>query len=283
MESEVDYTQELDYLFNNLKSRLLYYLSEIINQHPLFINAQLDIDNKYLNQIIYFDKDRNVHFQITIEDYFEILDKQKLLEANIFKLLQLKSNLNKESFTFIRDSYNTELTMHWNNAKILNNIYEEACFVKSDLLKNCLIAQEQIFNNHFNEITQRFFIPPLPKVSPGLKFINNIIKSENKPRLKDLIIKGNPEVIEKIIVNNFKNSKNVTIHRMFIALEKLGYIKIEYGSRNYIIECFNNSIGIDKFKVKSVFVKEIDFMNDKEYFNTRNHISSLIEISNNKN
>ena len=51
MESEVDYTQELDYLFNNLKSRLLYYLSEIINQHPLFINAQLDIDNKYFTVI----------------------------------------------------------------------------------------------------------------------------------------------------------------------------------------------------------------------------------------
>ena len=84
-------------------------------------------------------------------------------------------------------------------------------------------------------------------------------------------------------MDNFKKSKNVTIHRMFIALEKLGYIKIEYGSRNYIIECFNNSIGIDKFKVKSVFVKEIDFMNDKEYFDTRNHILSLIEISNNKN
>ena len=27
----------------------------------------------------------------------------------------------------------------------------------------------------------------------------------------------------------------------------------------------------------------IDFMNDKEYFDTRNHILSLIEISNNKN
>ncbi len=265
MESEVDYTQELDYLFNNLKSRLLYYLSEIINQHPLFINAQLNIDNKYLNQIIYFNKNRNVHFQITIEDYFEILDKQKLLEANIFKLLQLKSNLNKESFTFIMDSYNTELTMHWNNAKILNNIYEEACFVKSDLLKNCLIAQEQIFNNHFNEITQRFFTPPLPKENPSLKFINNIIKSENKPRLKDLILKENPEAIEKIIINKFKNYNYTNINRMFVALDELGILKLEYGNRKELIECFNNSIGENKFEYKKVFKSKIDKIGDRHY------------------
>ena len=265
MKSEVDYTQELDYLFNNLKNTFLFYLSEIITKHPLYKKPQPDFDTKCLNQVVFIDKNGKENFKITIQDYFEILEKKNLLDANIFKLLQLKSNLNNESFTFIRDSYYQELTKHWGNAKTYNNSYEEACFVKSDLLKNCLMAQEQIFSNHFNEITQRFFTPPLPKENPSLKFINNIIKSENKPRLKNLILKENPEAIEKIIINKFKNYNYTNINRMFVALDELGILILEYGNRKELIECFNNSIGEKKFEYKKVFKSRIDKISDKHY------------------
>ena len=209
MKSEVDYTQELDYLFNNLKNTFLFYLSEIITKHPLYKKPQPDFDTKCLNQVVFIDKNGKENFKITIQDYFEILEKKNLLDANIFKLLQLKSNLNNESFTFIRDSYYQELTKHWGNAKTYNNSYEEACFVKSDLLKNCLMAQEQIFSNHFNEITQRFFTPPLPKENPSLKFINNIIK----PEIQTLHHWAHNENLPRQMINTSVSNINSPLNR----------------------------------------------------------------------
>jgi hypothetical protein len=64
---------------------------------------------------------------------------------------------------------------------------------------------------------------------------------------------------------------------MFTALDKLGYIKIEYGTREYLIECLNNSINENKFKFKSVFISKIDIINDREYIDLRNKINYLIE------
>ena len=80
-----------------------------------------------------------------------------------------------------------------------------------------------------------------------------------------LILKENPEAIEKIIINKFKNYNYTNINRMFVALDELGILKLEYGNRKELIECFNNSIGENKFEYKKVFKSKIDKIGDRQY------------------
>lgn len=274
MENKIDYIGILKNLKNNLNRLMVYYLSDLILDLPELNDLKADFeDPNIFNQTILVTKNLKFKVNLTTEDLVELLDKKTILESNTFYLIELKASLNKESFDFLIKKYIEDLKMFINNSESLIQNYELACKVKSSTLDNYLLFQEKIFKEHLQEINNKFFPPifnwKLPKPI--------IPKQDSKPRLKDLIIKGNAEAIEKTIVDNFKSSNNVTIHRMFIALEKLGYIKIEYGSRNHIIECLNNSIGSIRFKSKSVFAHEIDFMSDKKYLKTRNQIQSLIE------
>lgn len=276
MEGKIDYIGILKNLNNNLNRLMVHYLSEIILDLPKLSDIKANFeDPSILNQTILITKNLDLKGEVTPEDFIELLNKKSLLESNTFYLIEIKTTLNPESFDFLIKKYIEDLSMFIRNSELLIQNYEIACKVKSTTLKDYLHLQNKLFNEHLQEINNKFFPPIFKWKLPKPK----IPTQETKPRLKDLIIKGNPEAIEKIIVDNFKSSKNVTIHRMFIALEKSGYIKIEYGSRNYIIECLNNSVGSINFKSKSVFAHEIDFMNDKKYLKTRNQILSLIENS----
>ena len=274
MEDKIDYIEILKYLKNNLNRLMVYYLSEVMLDSPQLSDVKANFeDPSILNQTLLVTKNLDFKDEVTSEDFVELLNKKSLLESNTFYLIELKATLNPESFDFLINKYLEDLRMFIRNSELLIQNYEMACKVKSATLKNYLLSQNNLFNEHLQEINNKFFPPifnwKLPKPI--------IPKQDPIPRLKDLIIKGNADAIEKTIVDNFKSSNNVTIHRMFIALEKLGYIKIEYGSRNHIIECLNNSIGSIRFKSKSVFAHEIDFMSDKKYLKTRNQIQSLIE------
>lgn len=141
-------------------------------------------------------------------------------------------------------------------------------------MKNCLSLQERIFLEHFNEIKIKFIDLRLPKLKPNI-FVKNLLNSE-KQKLKSLILKGNPEKVERILVDNFKDSNNKTLNRLFTALDNLGYIKIEHGERNKIIEYFNNSIGENKFSPTSVFKTKIDIYTDVHYKKIRNKLVDLI-------
>lgn len=274
MPEEIDYLSEIKKMKLNLSSSMVYYLTEKILDNPILENTQIDIDRKFLNQVIYCNKDSEVFPEIPQMAYFEILNKQTLLEANTFRLLQLKSKLDVETFSLIKSKYFDEISNYYNLSSILNEFYEEACFVKSNDLKNCLSLQERIFLEHFNEIKIKFIDLRLPKLKPNI-FVKNLLNSE-KQKLKSLILKGNPEKVERILVDNFKDSNNKTLNRLFTALDNLGYIKIEHGERNKIIEYFNNSIGENKFSPTSVFKTKIDIYTDVHYKKIRNKLVDLI-------
>lgn len=281
MEDKIDYTDNIKKLKDNLNKMTLYcFVKKSIFDLPVF-NGIKPSSKEPIEKfnIVLHTKDLSLKYDVSTEDYLNLLDKEELLKSNLFRLLDLQDNLNSNSLNFLISEYKDFLVDKIKSLEKLNRDNKYTDSINCLIIKKYLDLQQELFNSHLEEINNTFFNPKFnSELTKPL-----ITKQEPKPRLKDLIIKGNAELIEKIIVDNFKNSKNVTIHRMFIALEKLGYIKIEYGSRNHIIECFNNSIGSYNFKYKSVFVKEIDFMSDKEYLKTRNYILSLIENSNNKN
>lgn len=275
MENKIDYIGILKNLKNNLNRLMVYYLSELILDLPELNDFKADFeDPSIFNQTILVTKNLEFKVKLTAEDLVELLDKKTLLESNTFYLIELKASLNKESFDFLIKKYIEDLKMFINNSELLIQNYEIACKVKSTTLNNYLLFQEKIFKEHLQEINNKFFPPifkwKLPKPTIPLQ--------EPKPRLKDLIIKGNPEEIEKIIVDKFKSYNYTNINRMFVALDELGILKLEYGNRKELVECFNNSIGENMFESRKVFKSKIDKVGDKHYKNIKLKIIKVLGI-----
>lgn len=75
MPEEIDYLSEIKKMKLNLSSSMVYYLTEKILDNPILENTQIDIDRKFLNQVIYCNKDSEVFPEIPQMAYFEILNK----------------------------------------------------------------------------------------------------------------------------------------------------------------------------------------------------------------
>ncbi|MCU4188627.1 hypothetical protein M9Q43_05545 [Flavobacterium sp. HXWNR29] len=274
MEDKIDYIGILKDLKNNLNKLMVYYLSEIMLDSPQLSDIKANFeDPSILNQTLLVTKNLDFKGEVTPEDFVELLNKKSLLESNTFYLIELKASLNPESFDFLIDKYMEDLRMFIRNSELLIQNYEVACKVKSNTLNNYLLLQDKLFKEHLQEINNKFFPPifkwKLPKPTIPIQ--------EPKPRLKDLIIKGNAEAIEKVLMNEFKNTNSVTINRMFTALNSLGYIIEEYGNKKNLIECLNNSIGSEKYISRLVFINKINVYNDKKYIQLRTKISNLLE------
>lgn len=262
MEDKADYIGILKNLKNNLNKLMVYYLSEIMLDSPQLSDAKANFeDPSILNQTLLVTKNLDFKSEVTPEDFVELLNKKSLLESNTFYLIELKASLNKESFDFLINKYMEDLRMFKGNSELLVQNYEVACKVKSTTLKNYLLLQDKLFNEHLQEINNKFF-PPIFKWKLHKP---TIPIQEYKPRLKDLIIKGNPEEIEKIIVDKFKSYNYTNINRMFVALDELGILKLEYGNRKELVECFNNSIGENMLEYEKIFKSKIDKIGDKYY------------------
>ncbi len=269
-----DYTENIKHLKDNLNRMMLYYFSKAFLDLPELSELKSSIeDPSKQNQIVLLTKDLSIKYDVTIEDYFNLLDKTTLLKSNTFYLIGYKEASNFNSFNFLINNYKEILENFIKILDVLNEINKSVNFKKSDILKNYLNLQQNLLNLHLQEINKTFFQPKLEWELP--KAIIPI--QEPKPRLKDLIIKGNAEAIEKVLINEFENTNNITINRMFTALSSLGYIIEEYGNKKKLIECINNSIGSEKYNSRLVFINKINVYNDKKYIQLRTKISNLLE------
>lgn len=282
MQDNTDYKSELKLLNDNICKVLLLYCSDKILDLPLLSDYKeiLNVEENP-NYLFFSDQDSKsiIKVDLSAENYIKLLNNKQLLESNTFYLLNLKTKVNAELFNFLSKKYLRNLDTYIYFAEILLDNYEEYCLIKSDLLKNYLRMQLQFFNSHKAEVNKQFFEPIFDfiKLPDSLMDKPNEARgTETKPRLRDVIIKGDAVAIEKTLVKSFKNASNVDIHRVFKALEKLGYIVINYNERKHLIDCLNNSIGSEKYLYKSVFVSDIDIMTDKKYQDIRNKIISLV-------
>ena len=274
MGDKTDYTENIKYLNDNLNRMMLYYFSEAFLDLPELSELKSSIeDPSKQNQIVLLTKDLSIKYDVNNEDYGNLFDKTTLLKSNTFYLIGLKETFNSNSFNFLTNNYKQILESSIKILDVLNEFNKSVYLKKSDILKNYLDLQQNILNFHLQEINETFFLPKFKWELP--KTIIQI--QESKSRLKDLIIKGNPEAIEKVLINEFKNTNNVTINRMFTALSSLGYIIEEYGNKKKLIECLNNSIGSEKYISRLVFINKINVYNDKKYIQLRTKISNLLE------
>ncbi len=269
-----DYIESFNYLKDNLNRMILYYFSEAFLDLPELSELKAKIeDPSKENQIALLTKDLSLKHDVNEYDYVNLLEKATLLQSNTFYLINLKETLNPNSFDFLINKYKETLESLIKILDVTNEINKPTNFKKNNILKKYLDLQQELLNSHLEEINNKFFPSvfnwKLPKTTTQIQ--------ESKSRLKDLIIKGNAEAIEKVLINEFKNCNNITINRMFTALSSLGYIIEEYGNKKKLIECLNNSIGSEKYIYRLVFINKINVYNDKKYIQLRTKISNLLE------
>lgn len=275
MTDKTDYIDNIKYLKDNLNRMMLYgFVKKSIFDSPVFsgIKPSTEEPIEKINLVLR-TKDLSLKDYVSLDDYLNLLDKRELLRSNIFRLLSLQENLNSNSFNFLVSEYKKFLEDTIKKIDKLNRDNKYTDLKNSDIIIKYLDLQQELLNSHLEEINNKFFPPifnwKLPK--------STIPIQESKSKLKDLIIKGNAEAIEKVLINEFKNSNNITINRMFTALSSLGYIIDEYGNKKKLIECLNNSIGSEKYISRLVFINKINVYNDKKYIQLRTKISNLLE------
>lgn len=283
MSNTTDYASEINNLNDNITKMFLFYFSEKVLEIPflkVFKGILEDAENP--NYVFYIDQNSKPSKQenVTLENYNQLFNKKKLLESNTFYLLNLKATIGPEPFKFLIQKYLGNLESYILTATILFENYQDYCEIKSDLLKNYLTIQLQFLNEHKEELEKHFFEPvfDFSKLPDALKDKSNEAKEiEAKPRLRDVIIKGDAVAIEKILVKTFSRSQNLDINRMFTALHNLHYIIMKHGDRNFLIQCLNNSIDGKKFISENVFKSAINTSIDNEYKVIRNTINNLLE------
>lgn len=283
MTANIGFTNEMNILTSNLNKMMLYYFSEEILNLNIFIDAKKQLNKETnLNIIFFLNQNSEVVITetVTTKDYSVLLSKKNWLDANVYYLLDLKTNLNPEPFEYLVAKYSEILSGYLNIATILLENYEMYCLTKSGLLKIYLDTQLQFLNFHKADIKNQFFKPKYDfiKLPDALKDKPNEVKEiGNKPRLRDVIIKGNAVAIEKILVKTFNRSQNLDINRMFTALVNLQYIIMKHGDREFLIECLNNSIEGKKYNSRNVFKSTINTSIDNQYKVIRNTIINLLE------
>jgi hypothetical protein len=275
---------DLKKLRDNLYGILLFYFNKRMIQLDIYKQIRRKIKNiEESNTIIYLDEKCFLHLDDTAFDILTIMSKKTRLEYSLVWLFELKANQSPDSFNYILKKYVAEVKTFSQISTYLSINYDDLCPVKSEKLKSSLNFQTDTLIEHLTELNNNFIQP-----EPTDYNIINITQPKvqtldiaKKPNLQDLILKGDSKKIEKIIVENFKQSSNIDINRMFVALEKLGYININFGNRNQIIEYLNNSIGFMRYEPKSIFKIKIDPFTDKNYIAIRNNLIKWIESESN--
>lgn len=194
---------DLTKLNSKISAISLIYLPDLFFQdNPDNIPELINVG--YLNTFYFIDKD-NKYFSLKDKNkLFEILTKDKVLNNNIFKLLQIKNTLDNEGFNFLIDEYLKELS-NWvfltktvkDNAKIVAVNYE-------DIFQSFLEFQHKVLSHHEAEVKQKFVIGKRYNKKHLTGLINNkkILKFEVENDLKETIktINKNKPILKKEII-----------------------------------------------------------------------------------
>ncbi|MBR9846862.1 MAG: hypothetical protein GYB35_12510 [Algicola sp.] len=88
--------------------------------------------------------------------YVTLLGKPKILKSNIFQLLEMKSNLNKDTFLYLLNDYNKEVSTWVSATEVIKNdaLHETVNYAKT--LQSYLDLQYQCLRDHQLELNSKF-------------------------------------------------------------------------------------------------------------------------------
>ncbi len=148
----------LEKTFNKLRINLyksfIFYIPKNI-----FPAEQLDLIedvDQFLDKVIVINEYGAI-YELTNQPFLvSILQKQKLLDANLFKLLDREAKLKNTQFDFFIKKYLELVNVCLYISRWLNNNVESSKLEMSVDVKNAFQFQYNFFQKHFDQINQHF-------------------------------------------------------------------------------------------------------------------------------
>lgn len=264
----------------NIIKRFIFYIPNNEYSKMLFDNK---IPSEVDQKIFYFNGDKNVTEYPNI-NFFDFFEKEKLLQNNLFKLLELKSQMDKVAFKLFYKTYLDKLQGFINIADLVNKYIQRDI---TDCSKNVLIYVNYnfiILSEHRNSIKEiapstnqveskieKFDLSILENLPINIK--NNFklghSKNENIPFI-DFIRHENKIEIERIIKAHYSDLRGVKLRYLIEFLKEEGLLLLNHGDATKL----HNSIKI-LFEGKnigaytSVFDNKVFSTTDQKYINSK--------------
>jgi hypothetical protein len=234
-------------------------------------------------KIYYVDGDKKVNEYPNI-DLLDFYSKEKLLKNNFFKLLELKSKMDKDAFILFYDTYLNKLEGFVNIADLIRN------YIQRDIV-DCSKTVWTYVNFNFGILSEhrdliKGIVPSAKEVEPKIeKFDVSIleglpieIKNNFKPEPRKnadipfitFIRHENKIEIERIIKDHYSDLRGVKLRYLIEFLKEEGLLLLNHGDATKLY----NSIKI-LFEGKnigaytSVFDNKVFSITDQKYINSK--------------
>jgi len=264
----------------NVIKRFIFYIPNNEYSKKLYDNKTLsEIDQK----IFYFNGDKNVAEYPDI-NFFDFFDKEKLLQNNLFKLLELKSQMDKDAFKIFHKTYLDKLEGFINIADLVNKHIQRDI---PDCNKDVLIYVNYnfaILNEHGNSIKEmlprtneveskieKFDLSVLEELPIEIKngFKPEQIKLVNTPFI-DFIRHENKIEIERIIKAHYSDLRGIKLRYLIEFLKEEGVLLLNHGDATKLYNSFKilfeeKNIGA----YTSIFDSKVFSSSDVKYVNTK--------------
>ena len=260
--------------------RFVFYMPNNEYSKMLFDDETLiGMDQK----IYYVDGNKKVNEYPNI-DLLDFYSKEKLLKNNFFKLLELKSKMDKDAFILFYDTYLNKLEGFVNIADLIRN------YIQRDIV-DCSKTVWTYVNFNFGILSEhrdliKGIVPSAKEVEPKIeKFDVSIleglpieIKNNFKPEPRKnadipfitFIRHENKIEIERIIKDHYSDLRGVKLRYLIEFLKEEGLLLLNHGDATKL----HNSIKI-LFEGKnigaytSVFDNKVFSITDQKYINSK--------------
>ncbi len=250
-------------LINEIYRNFIFYIPMSILNFEEFKDLSNDsnfVDNG-LKKILYIDEDLIFCNDNDLE-LQTILLKSGKLQANCFKLVELKEVISSSSFNYLSKNYLKQVETYTFFSNQLSLYFEKNSPVKDDRTKAMFSYQNLNFNTHLAEVEKitglkaQIFNPQniIQEVKQTPVFKSLPFKLPNKEKyFRDFISHERNNEIEKIILEKFQNEKGKKLRYLIEYFNELGIISLVHGDRTKIYSAMKNSFNWEIGTHQSIF------------------------------
>lgn len=143
-------------LIHKISRPIIFYFPRIIMEENTGEDMAVLDDIGMTNTLICINPEGKAQY---FESGFEpimILGKEKVLKANIFELLKMKSSLDKDTFYYLLDNYFIEVNTWINTTKYISTSAKNETLNYIPGIQNYLDYQHRLLNEHKKELMSHF-------------------------------------------------------------------------------------------------------------------------------
>lgn len=264
----------------NIIKRFVFYMPNNEYSKMLFDNETLsEMDQK----IFYVNSDKKVKEYPNI-DPLDFYDKEKLLQNNFFKLLELKSKMDKDAFILFYNTYLNKLDGFINIAELIRNYIQRDIADCNKTVWTYVNFNFGILSDHRESIisivpskeevkskSENFDLSILEGLPIEIKndFKLESIKNVNIPFIT-FIRHENKIEIERIIKVHYSDLRGVSLRYLIEFLKEEGVLFLNHGDAMKLYKSIKILFGEKNIGAyTSIFDNKVFSITDQKYLNSK--------------